>query len=44
MYIGDTNGDHVASKNNIKFAYASLGYGKCDDHPDYYLDNITELI
>ena len=45
MYIGDTNGDHVASKkNNIKFAYASWGYGKCDDHPDYYLDNIKELI
>ncbi len=44
VYIGDTNGDHIASKkNNIKFAFACWGYGKCKDQAEFYLEDIREL-
>tara|TARA_B100000927_G_C16460734_1_gene467739 strand:+ start:158 stop:784 length:627 start_codon:yes stop_codon:yes gene_type:complete len=45
IYIGDTNGDLIASKkNNIKFAFAGWGYGNCDDFADLSFKNISELV
>ena len=45
IYIGDTQSDYVASKeNNIKFAFASWGYGELNKQPDIYLEDIRDLM
>ena len=45
VYIGDTVGDQIASKeNNIKFAFACWGYGQLNKQADIYLEDITELM
>ena len=45
VYIGDTESDYIASKeNNIKFAFASWGYGELNKHADIYLKDIRELM
>ena len=45
IYIGDTESDYIASKeNNIKFAFASWGYGELNKQADIYLEDIRELI
>ena len=45
VYIGDTEGDYIASKkNNIKFAFARWGYGEFRKQADLYFNDIRELI
>lgn len=45
IYIGDTQSDYVASKeNNIKFAFASWGYGELNKQADIYLEDIRDLM
>ena len=44
-YIGDTEGDFIASTNNgIKFVYAGWGYGNYVEHAHLHLTDIRELI
>tara|TARA_B100000963_G_C22579743_1_gene650232 strand:- start:293 stop:919 length:627 start_codon:yes stop_codon:yes gene_type:complete len=45
VYIGDTKGDFLASKNNdIKFIYAGWGYGENIDSAFLHLNDISELV
>ncbi len=44
-YIGDTEGDFIASNNNgIKFIYAGWGYGDYVEQADLHLNDIRELL
>tara|TARA_B100001093_G_scaffold519127_1_gene606611 strand:- start:2322 stop:2948 length:627 start_codon:yes stop_codon:yes gene_type:complete len=44
-YIGDTEGDFIASNNNdIKFIYAGWGYGDYVERADLHLKDIRELL
>ncbi len=45
LYIGDTQGDFLASDNNdIKFIYAGWGYGENIDSAFLHLNDISELV
>ncbi len=45
VYIGDTEGDFIASNNNgIKFIYAGWGYGEYVEQAHLHLNDIRELI
>ena len=45
VYIGDTEGDFIASNNNgIKFIYAGWGYGEYVEQAHLHLTDIRELI
>lgn len=44
LYVGDTEKDYLASiKNNLKFVWASYGFGICT-HYDIRINDISELL
>jgi phosphoglycolate phosphatase len=43
-FIGDTEGDYIAAKNNnLTFIYANYGFGNCNT-PDIEINSIEELL
>lgn len=44
VYVGDTLGDYISSKEaGLEFIHASYGFGEVDN-PDYSIDKIEELL
>ena len=45
LYIGDTAGDmKAAHAAGVPFAWATYGFGRGVEKPDFVLDNITDLL
>lgn len=44
VYVGDTDGDHKATRQaGIPFCYASYGFGQTE-HPDYVIRQFSDLL